>query len=193
MRSVVVVPCLVLVLGVSLGSAGCRPDPARSPAEDWKFANPLLDAKVGEWATYRLSDENSFQLEVVEVGTATPMVRVQERTIGGEMGNVQDSGVKTLGKNHVMNGYQSAGWIVKAIYEDVVDVAGRRWNSLCIEYLTPRQGLVKVWYSQDVPVYGMLRQVGVRGSGQELTNAELEDWSGRSETGPGKGPGRSEK
>ena len=50
---------------------------------------------------------------------------------------------------------------------------------MCFEYLTLRHGLVKVWYSQEVPVYGMLKQVKVSPAGQELVNLELVDWSGK--------------
>jgi hypothetical protein len=61
-------------------------------------------------------------------------------------------------------------------------VADRRWPALCFEYLTVRRGLVKVWYTQEIPVYGMLKQVTVSPAGEETVNAELTDWSSRQET-----------
>jgi len=60
-------------------------------------------------------------------------------------------------------------------------VADRPWKSLCVEYLTRGHGVVRVWYSHEVPVYGMLKQVSLKPTGQETVNARLVDWSGRSE------------
>jgi len=171
---------LILVSFAALAAGGCveKPEP---PAPPWRFENPLRVVEVGEWARYALSDDNAYEIEVADVGGRNGSVTIMEVTRGSEVGEIQGRSPKTLQRNHVLNGYESAGWVVQRIYEDKVEVAGRPWKSLCFEYLTRTHGVVKVWYSHEVPVYGMLKQVKLKPSGQETVNAELVDWSGRSE------------
>ena len=120
-----------------------------------------------------------MRLEVVR--TERSVIHYQEQIRGTEVNEIQASSVKTADRNHIMNGYRAVGWVVQRIYEDRVEILGREMPALCIEYYSHRQGLIRVWYSHEIPVYGMLKQVTVKPSGQEQTNAVLVDWSGRSE------------
>jgi hypothetical protein len=170
----------ILVSLAALLGAGCEKR-AQTPTAKWIFENPLREVEAGEWARYVLSDENTYTIEVADASGPGDLVWIQEQTRGSEVNEIRDSSRKQIHRNHVMNGYQSAGWVVQRIYEDPVEVADRRWDALCFEYLTRGHGVVKVWYSHEVPVYGMLKQVVLKPSGQETENAVLVDWSGRSE------------
>jgi hypothetical protein len=172
--------CLFLVCFTALAGAACDGKRAEPEAE-WKFENPLREVAADEWARYRLSDENSWTVEVVDPGGRDGPVTVREQTRGSDVNEILASPVKRLHRNHLLNGYESAGWTIQRMYEDTVEVADRRWKSMCIEYLTHGHGVVRVWYSHEVPVFGMLKQVVIKPSGQETVNAELESWSGRSE------------
>ncbi|MEN8152087.1 MAG: hypothetical protein ABFS86_19885 [Planctomycetota bacterium] len=166
---------------VAAYTTGCGPTGSTGNA-NWKFTNPLLEVEAGEWAEYRTSDQNTMRLDVVDVGPKAGPVTIRERTFTGDVdAPIADPSRKPYDRNHLMNGYRSAGWIVGRIFEDVVTVADRRWKSVCFEYSTMRHGLVRVWYSHEVPVYGMLRQVTVSPKGQETVRTELVDWSGKQE------------
>jgi len=170
----------ILVSFAAIAIPGCLERP-ETPEKRWIFANPLAVVEVGEWASYRLSDGNSWRMEVVDGAGSRGLVTVKERTRRSDVGETLSAPVKRLHRNHILNGYEAAGWTVMLIYEDTVEVARQSWKSLCVEYLTRGHGVVKVWYSHEIPVYGLLKQVAKKPSGQETVHVELVDWSGRSE------------
>lgn len=101
---------LGLSLAVALGSvAGCRSSEKKAPAPR-VFENPMIDVEVGEWAAYKLSDKNTFRIEVVKVVPGAGPVTITERSWSGDVGSpMAGAAERTLGRNHMMNGYQSAG------------------------------------------------------------------------------------
>lgn len=172
----------LLVCFVGLGAVACegRVPPPR-PNTGWKFVNPLIEVEMGEWAVYDLIDDKTWRMEVIDDGGQGPKVMIQNRRHMKDLGELVLANEQTLHRNHILNGYQSAGWIVGKMYHDNLDVAGRNWDALCVEYLTRDGVQYKVWYSQDVPGYGLLKQVAIRRSEPDMVNAVLVDWSSRSE------------
>ena len=177
---------VIITLGLASLLLACGGDPkpedgGAKQAGPWIFKNPMADTQIGEWAMYKLSDTedaNRMHLEVVQhAGKAKHvMVRTQIR---GDQGRVIDNTVRPVDRNHFLNGYRSAGWIVMRMYPDEIFVAGRRFKCMCVEYLTRLSGNVKVWYSHEIPVWGMLRQVRIEPNMRETVNAEITDWSGK--------------
>ena len=55
----------ILVSFAAIAIPGCLERP-ETPEERWIFANPLAVVEVGEWASYELSEGNSWRLEVVD-------------------------------------------------------------------------------------------------------------------------------
>ena len=176
-----IMACLSLSILVAY-AAGCRPSGPKAPP--WVYLNPLGEVERGEWVVYEQKDGNTLQLEVVNVVNPKGIVTVNERIrTGQEEAPIAAASQKRLTRNHITNGYQSAGWIVARIYEETItlEVDGSRWKCMCFEYLTRTHGVVKVWYSHEFPVYGMLRQSVLKPSGQVERNVEILDWSGRQE------------
>jgi hypothetical protein len=160
--------------------------PAKDPGADgqgkWIFVNPLFDVEVGEWALYRRATGNTWRIEVLEDPGLAHGVTVRTQTRHWETGEpVGTSEPEVLKRNHLSVGYERAGRIIHRIYEDVIEVAGRRWNALCVEYVSLAQGKISIWYSQEVPTFGILKEVVARPVGPDVVNLELIDWSGRTE------------
>jgi hypothetical protein len=157
------------------------------PKGEYIFTNPMSDTKVGEWCRYRNGedeDSNTMLVEVVEnrsVKGQRDIVMIEVEVRGGDVDRLIENTVTPFDRNHFINGYRSAGWTVMRMYPDEIVVDKRRFKCMCVEYLTRISGNVKVWYSHEIPVWGMLRQVRVAPNMQESINAELVDWSGRSE------------
>jgi hypothetical protein len=175
---------VIFLLGAGAGVALCTlarggAQPEADAGEIRKIVNPLVEVEVGEWALYRLGDGKTMRLEVRQVHPVTRVVTVLEEHRDAKTNAPLSSGEKRIIPNHFLWGFDSAGALVARIYPDPITVAGRTFDSFCVETSGRGMGPIRHWYSPQVPVFGLIRQERLEG-GPYSVQSELIDWSGRS-------------
>jgi hypothetical protein len=177
---------LAAVLLTSALAFSCREEPGGPDlgglpfGEDAAFKNPLLDVEVGEWAIYRRMDGQELRWEVVSLHPRTREAIVRETARDPKVDKLIDDHQVQFAANHMLAGFVSARQILLQVYFDEIDVAGRTWLALCVDAAGNTTGRVRQWYSNEVPVTGLLRQEKVEPNNVRIMT-ELVDWSGRTE------------
>lgn len=161
------------------------------------FENPLRDAKPGEWARYQWEGDRIMLLTVREIDPITRQVMIEEEYRDPELNSLLTNDTLSLGPNHFLHGFDSAGAIILAMTFEKIRVAGHEWPCLRVDFVSPTQGEVRCWYSSEVPVTGLVKQVRHSQDGEEVVNVLLLDWAKDSvrpgRAGPSDDSGNPEK
>jgi hypothetical protein len=183
--AVAIVAAILLLAGGFAAGYGLREGPVvvrteggGSAPETFRFENPVAKVERDEWAVYRLSDNKTLHYEVRGYNPLTWEVTILEEQRDDELNKVLTSRETRIDPNHFLTGL--GGSRVVNLYPQSIRAGGREWDCLCIETVASHTGLIRSWFSTEVPVLGMVkRERGGRGPHAGLVLAELLDWSGR--------------
>jgi hypothetical protein len=192
-----------VALAAGLSYLACSPgdegnSPAPGPRGDYRFGNPVLNAKPGEWAHYVEFGSRKLELEVLRNDPGRRAVEIRT-TVRGPRGAIIDPPAPawkpynfflwgySKKEDALSNQFDGPGWVLQEVFEDRITVAGRDWDCLAVRFMSPMHGPVVQWYSQEVPVLGMLKMVRTR-LGKEEVQLELENWGWVTEKGRGPMP-----
>ncbi|MCU0725959.1 MAG: hypothetical protein MUE73_09255 [Planctomycetes bacterium] len=185
MRVGLVVAIAVLAAGAGLLGGFFLPRSGEAADTDpgavagtFRFRNPLLDAAPAEWAIYRLIDGKKMRIEVMKVDPSSRAVTLLEERRDPVADALLGSEVRPINPNHFFLAFDSAGAVVTSVWTEDVEVGGKMIRCLAIETIGHLAGLVRHFYSPEIPALGLVRQVSVR-EGSSSPSAELLDWSGR--------------
>lgn len=182
----------LVAAGVLVRCSGGDDDAASTASKAFVFENPFGDATPGEWARYRYAGNQTMLLTVREVEPITGEVLIEEEYRNPELNSLISDDTLRLPPNHFLHGFDSSGAVIRSVTFEKVRVAGRDWNALRVDYLSRVQGPMSCWYSNEVPVTGLLKQVRQSQSGEEVVNAVLLDWA-KEPVRPGAAPDAGEK
>ena len=179
-------PLLLAAAAVLLVAAGCGGEgapaagnggPGRSAAT-FEFQNPLLLSKVDQWAEYRRAGDLTERLTVLSTDPSNHSLKIKRLVRDTAVNALRDDSVLTILPNHFLFAFERAGGVVTTVRHARIEHLGRTFDAFCVETLGRLQGRIESWYSNDVPVYGLIKQVRVKPEGRDILY-ELIDYSGR--------------
>jgi hypothetical protein len=183
----------VFAATLAAGCGGGENAATASPAKKGPvFRNPFLDGKPGEWARYRWEEGKEMTLTLEELNPVSHQVVVHEEYRDPDKDTLMGADNLYLGPNHFLFGFDSSGAVIQEVSFETIRVAGRDWPCIRVDLIGRAQGTFRTWYSDEVPVTGLVKQVKVKKDGSETVSTLLEDWStrpenrGKDESGDGK-------